>query len=55
MRNKVAKEIRGIIKPENEVGRRTYRRAKKRYSSLSAEAKPIFVKALANLFAKANS
>lgn len=52
MRNKVAKQIRDIIQPENEVGRRTYRRAKKKYSSLSAAAKPVFVQALASLFAK---
>lgn len=43
MNQKKAKEIRSIIPPNDPVSRRNYRRAKKRYSKLSALAKPLFL------------
>jgi hypothetical protein len=46
MRNSKAKEIRKIIPPTNEIGRRNYRRAKKAYAKLSTPAKPLFLKSL---------
>jgi hypothetical protein len=46
MNNRIAKKIRKIIAPTDEISRRNYRRAKKKYSKLSAQARPIF---LANL------
>lgn len=52
MNNKKAKELRKIIPPVDEISRRNYRRAKKKYNKLSEEAKPIF---LANLNSILNS
>jgi hypothetical protein len=50
MNNKKAKELRKIIPPVDEIGRRNYRRAKKRYNKLSQDAKPIFLKNLEDFF-----
>lgn len=46
MRNKVARKLRSIIPVDTEIGRRNYRRAKKKYSQLSAEARPLFINGL---------
>lgn len=43
MNNKKAKELRKIIPPVDEISRRNYRRAKKKYDKLSKEARPIFL------------
>jgi hypothetical protein len=48
MNNRIAKKIRKIIPPTDEISRRNYRRAKKKYTRLSEKAKPLF---LANLAA----
>lgn len=50
MNNKKAKQIREIIPPVDEISRRNYRRAKKKYNKLSEDAKPIFLENLKNLF-----
>lgn len=47
MNNRIAKKIRKIIPPTDIIGRRNYRRAKKIYSKLSADAKPQFLSSLA--------
>jgi hypothetical protein len=46
MNNKKAKELRKIIPPVDEISRRNYRRAKKKYDKLSKEARPIFLEQL---------
>lgn len=46
MNNKKAKKIRSIISPENEISRRTYRRAKKIYTRLPEHAKNDFLEGL---------
>jgi hypothetical protein len=54
MNNTKAKEIRSIIPPLDPISRRSYRRAKKKYSSLSREARPIFLKTLKELFTQSH-
>lgn len=54
MNNTKAKEIRSIIPPLDPISRRSYRRAKKKYSSLSQEARPLFLQALREIFAKSH-
>lgn len=49
MNSKAAKELRAIIPPTDEIGKRNYRRAKKKYNKLSAEAKPIFLQYLKDM------
>jgi hypothetical protein len=46
MNQRKAKEIRSIINPSDPIGKRNYRRAKKRYAKLSAQAKPLFIEYL---------
>lgn len=46
MNNKTAKKIREIIPPTDKISRRNYRRAKKVYSRLSKDAKPVFLESL---------
>jgi hypothetical protein len=43
MNNRTAKKIRKIVPPDNAIARRNYRRAKKVYTKLSADARPIFL------------
>jgi hypothetical protein len=43
MNGKKAKELRKIIPPVDEISRRNYRRAKKKYNKLSREARPVFL------------
>lgn len=50
MNNKKAKELRKIIPPIDEISRRNYRRAKKKYNRLSKEARPIFLAQLNSVF-----
>lgn len=49
MNNRVAKKIRSIIPPTDAVSKRNYRRAKKKYNRLPAEAKPLFLAYLAEI------
>lgn len=49
MNNRTAKKIRKIVPPNNPISRRTYRRAKKTYSKLSADARPVFLEELKKL------
>lgn len=50
MNNRIAKKIRKLIPPTDEVGRRNYRRAKKKYSNLSKGARIIFLSNLEKIF-----
>lgn len=50
MNGKIAKKIRKIIPPDNEVNRRVYRRFKKQYNKLSWRAKPIFLEEAKEFF-----
>jgi hypothetical protein len=50
MNNKIAKKLRKIIPPTDEIGRKNYRRVKNKYNSLSKEAKIIFISELEKLF-----
>lgn len=49
MNNRTAKKIRKIIPPTDAISRRNYRRAKKIYTRLSKDAKPVFLKTFAKL------
>jgi hypothetical protein len=49
MNNRTAKKIRNIISPADPIGRRNYRRAKKIYTRLSSEAKPLFLNTLSQM------
>lgn len=49
MNNRTAKKIRKIIPPTDAISRRNYRRAKKIYSRLSQDAKPVFLASFAKL------
>lgn len=49
MNNKTAKTLRSIIPPTDEVSKRNYRRAKKKYNKLPASAKPLFLEYLAQV------
>lgn len=44
MNNKKAKELRKIINFDDEISKRVYKRLKKQYKKLSADARPIFIK-----------
>jgi hypothetical protein len=50
MNNKKAKQIRKIIPPTDEISKRNYRRAKKKYNKLSQDARPIFLEKLSEIF-----
>lgn len=43
MNNKKSKELRKLINPSDDISKRVYKRLKKQYKKLSAEAKPIFI------------
>jgi hypothetical protein len=43
MNNKKAKELRKLINFDDEISKRVYKRLKKQYKKLSADAKPIFI------------
>jgi hypothetical protein len=49
MNNKTAKKIRRILPPTDAISRRNYRRAKKVYTRLSKDAKPVFLEHLSKL------
>lgn len=49
MNNTIAKKLRKILIPNDPIGRRNYRRAKKIYSRLSREAKPLFLNKISEL------
>jgi hypothetical protein len=44
MNNKKAKELRKIINFDDEISKRVYKRLKKQYKKLSADARPVFIK-----------
>ena len=46
MNQRIAKKIRSIIPPTDKISKRNYRRAKKKYTRLSAAAKPIIIEKL---------
>ena len=50
MNSKKAKELRSIIDPSDPISRKTYRRAKKKYSSLSTDARILFLEGLRETF-----
>lgn len=50
MNSNKAKELRSIICPNDPITRKTYRRAKKKYSSLSADARILFLEGLRETF-----
>ena len=51
MRNTVAKKLRSIINPMgNSVNKRVYRRAKKQYSKLPANAKQDYINGLSEFY-----
>ena len=43
MNNKKAKELRKLINFDDDISKRVYKRLKKQYKKLSANAKPIFI------------
>ena len=43
MNRRIAKKLRAIVNPQDEVSKRVYKRLKKQYLSLSKEARPIFL------------
>jgi hypothetical protein len=45
-----AKELRSIINPNDPITRKTYRRAKKKYASLSSDARLLFLEGLRETF-----
>lgn len=49
MNNKTAKKIRKIIKPEDQITRRVYRRAKKQYTKTPRPLKAQFISELEDL------
>lgn len=50
MNSKKAKELRSIIPPNDPIGRKNYKRAKKKYTSLSKDAKVLFLESLKETF-----
>jgi len=46
MNNKIAKKLREIIKPDNAISRRVYRRAKDQYKKVPKNLKEDFIKNL---------
>tara|TARA_R110000772_G_scaffold64397_1_gene144098 strand:+ start:403 stop:561 length:159 start_codon:yes stop_codon:yes gene_type:complete len=49
MNNKIAKKIRQIINPQDEVTRRVYRRAKKQYLKTPVKLRGAFLESLSSL------
>jgi|TARA_Y100000593_G_scaffold37188_3_gene72174 hypothetical protein len=43
MNRRIAKKLRAIVNPQDEVSKRVYKRLKKQYLSLSKEARPVFL------------
>ena len=43
MNNKKAKELRKLVNFDDDISKRVYKRLKKQYRKLSADAKPIFI------------
>ena len=56
MRNTVAKQLRAIIRPEeNTVNKRVYRRAKKQYSKLPEHARQDYIQGLREFYEQVES
>lgn len=51
MNNKKAKRLRKMLSPENPISKRSYRRAKKLYSSLPEESKVDFLMSIEAMIA----
>ena len=43
MNRRIAKKLRAIVNPQDEVSKRVYKRLKKQYLSLSKEARPVYL------------
>ena len=43
MNRRIAKKLRAIVNPQDEVSKRVYKRLKRQYLSLSKEARPVFL------------
>jgi len=52
MNSKIAKELRKLCPPDDEVSRRVYRRLKKQYNSLSKHARRDFIDIAKETFLK---
>lgn len=50
MNNRIAKKIRKIIPPTDKIGRRNYRRMKKKYNAVSYKNRPQFLLLAASFF-----
>lgn len=56
MRNTIAKQLRAIIRPEeNTVNKRVYRRAKKQYSKLPEHARRDYIQGLREFYEQVES